>query len=318
MKETKIFSYREFDKLSYFITSYNSLNMNEAIIIDEVDLSFLQLNDVIMQYISPIYSSLKNLCYEIYNNEAHDFKNNENIVLKKIETMLFLCAIMISLKKTIGIANLNETEYDGTVKSILTELRLNGVGYELVVKYIQFIIQTNILINKLNNTSIYQCSNNNECLPIVSLLINFIKKYNFNIKTYLSNLLTIINNIEDNDIDGFSKKIKGLDIKPNPTVLDNVALLTEGLEHMKISKEMKEKIKPYISSNSRIKNGAVFGLKKTKEYNNYLKQNDIPDECSLGADGDGFFVYTHRARSKSYKIPTNIPLKDIKFINSTG
>jgi rubrerythrin len=40
--------------------------------------------------------------------------------------------------------------------------------------------------------------------------------------------------------------------------------------------------------------------------------------CSLGQDKDGYFVYTHRARSKSYEHPDSIPLKDINFIDSTG
>jgi len=38
----------------------------------------------------------------------------------------------------------------------------------------------------------------------------------------------------------------------------------------------------------------------------------------LGADKDGFFVSTHRARSKSYLEIDKIPQKDIKFIESTG
>lgn len=41
-------------------------------------------------------------------------------------------------------------------------------------------------------------------------------------------------------------------------------------------------------------------------------------EVSLGQDKDGYYVYTHRARSKSYKKPESIPDKDIKFISSTG
>ena len=40
--------------------------------------------------------------------------------------------------------------------------------------------------------------------------------------------------------------------------------------------------------------------------------------CDLGADKNGFFVFTHRARSKSYPEIEKIPQKDIKFIKSTG
>lgn len=39
---------------------------------------------------------------------------------------------------------------------------------------------------------------------------------------------------------------------------------------------------------------------------------------SLGKDDDGYYVFTHRARSKSRKTPQEIPQKDIDFIESTG
>ena len=41
-------------------------------------------------------------------------------------------------------------------------------------------------------------------------------------------------------------------------------------------------------------------------------------EVSLGKDDDGYYVYTHRASSKRYDSPEQIPDKDIKFITSTG
>lgn len=81
----------------------------------------------------------------------------------------------------------------------------------------------------------------------------------------------------------------------------------------KIPKEMKEKILPLITtkesgySQSRYKTGRVFNLKYP-----------ISTGCSLGADKNGFFVYTHRARSKSYPEIDKIPQKAIKFIKSTG
>lgn len=39
---------------------------------------------------------------------------------------------------------------------------------------------------------------------------------------------------------------------------------------------------------------------------------------SVGRDEDGFFVMTHRARSKSYESPGEIPDKELKWIRSTG
>lgn len=42
------------------------------------------------------------------------------------------------------------------------------------------------------------------------------------------------------------------------------------------------------------------------------------DGVGLAQDKSGFYVRTHRARSKSYKDPAKIPQKDIRFIRSTG
>jgi 8-oxo-dGTP pyrophosphatase MutT (NUDIX family) len=41
-------------------------------------------------------------------------------------------------------------------------------------------------------------------------------------------------------------------------------------------------------------------------------------ECSFSKDKDGYYCYTHRARSKSYKTIDNIPMKVFKFIESTS
>lgn len=42
------------------------------------------------------------------------------------------------------------------------------------------------------------------------------------------------------------------------------------------------------------------------------------DGSSLGKDNNGYYCYTHRARSKSYPSPAQIPLDRIKFIGSTA
>jgi hypothetical protein len=51
------------------------------------------------------------------------------------------------------------------------------------------------------------------------------------------------------------------------------------------------------------------------------KPDDLKEVLSgvtLGKDDDGYFVYTHRARSKSYPDPHGIPQKKIDFVESTG
>jgi 8-oxo-dGTP pyrophosphatase MutT (NUDIX family) len=42
------------------------------------------------------------------------------------------------------------------------------------------------------------------------------------------------------------------------------------------------------------------------------------DGVSLGRDDDGYYVYTHRARSNSYESPEAIPDSKVEFIRSTG
>lgn len=57
------------------------------------------------------------------------------------------------------------------------------------------------------------------------------------------------------------------------------------------------------------------GLTKPKEL---MDKTDKADGVSLGRDKKGYFVYTHRARSKSYESPEKIPVKDIEYIETTG
>ena len=41
-------------------------------------------------------------------------------------------------------------------------------------------------------------------------------------------------------------------------------------------------------------------------------------ECSFAKDEDGYFCYTHRARSKSYPSVDKIPKSRVEFVESTG
>jgi len=41
-------------------------------------------------------------------------------------------------------------------------------------------------------------------------------------------------------------------------------------------------------------------------------------ECSFAKDKDGYFCYTHRARSDSYPTIAKIPRSKVEFIGSTG
>lgn len=85
-----------------------------------------------------------------------------------------------------------------------------------------------------------------------------------------------------------------------------------------ISKDNKEIAKTLLNTYTTAKNKKITGLKLTSEFNKKLKDKDLPNGFDLGVDKDGWFIHTHRARSKSYNSPLDIPIKDIKFIDSTG
>lgn len=59
----------------------------------------------------------------------------------------------------------------------------------------------------------------------------------------------------------------------------------------------------------------AMGLPKPKEL---TAKTPKSKGVSFGMDKDGYFVYTHRARSKSYKTPALIPKSVIVWIESTG
>lgn len=78
---------------------------------------------------------------------------------------------------------------------------------------------------------------------------------------------------------------------------------------------MKVLIAKYLTSSSEYRNGAVYNLRQP---DGMSKISSKVSRVSFGANGDGFFVYTHRARCKSHKDPLKITKKEIDFIESTG
>lgn len=83
----------------------------------------------------------------------------------------------------------------------------------------------------------------------------------------------------------------------------------------KLSAKMKEDILKYVTSSSRYDNGRVFGLTKPSAMS---KISSKVSGCSMGADKDGFFVYTHRARCKSFPSLMKITKTCIDRTESTG
>ncbi len=94
--------------------------------------------------------------------------------------------------------------------------------------------------------------------------------------------------------------------------------LDSQIKHAHVSKEIKELMQKYKNTGSRLNKSRLFGIRKPSEFNKKIKDEKLPDGYSMGIDKNGFFIYTHRYRSKSYEDFMKIPKKDIEFVDSTG
>jgi uncharacterized protein YutD len=85
-----------------------------------------------------------------------------------------------------------------------------------------------------------------------------------------------------------------------------------------LNDEQKEIAQNHLKSYSSIIKGKIFELELPNDFKEKLNSKKLPNGFSMGIDKNGYFIQTHRARSKSYKHYLDIPEKDIKFIDSTG
>jgi hypothetical protein len=86
----------------------------------------------------------------------------------------------------------------------------------------------------------------------------------------------------------------------------------------KLPTELKDVASELTKKYSKANNGKVTGLELHPDLKDKIQDGDYPDGFDMGVDKDGYFIHTHRARSKSYGKPDDIPIRDIKFIDSTG
>jgi hypothetical protein len=86
----------------------------------------------------------------------------------------------------------------------------------------------------------------------------------------------------------------------------------------KVPKELKEIALTLLKTYTKAGKGKITGLNLHQGLVNKIEKGNYPNGFDMGIDKDGFFIHTHRARSKSYENPEDIPVKDIKFIDSTG
>lgn len=79
------------------------------------------------------------------------------------------------------------------------------------------------------------------------------------------------------------------------------------LRYARIGKDMKEAARPFVTSETQYRKGRLLYL-----------NTPIDAGVSIGADKNGFFAFTHRARSKSFESPDKIPQSVLKRVESTG
>jgi hypothetical protein len=85
-----------------------------------------------------------------------------------------------------------------------------------------------------------------------------------------------------------------------------------------ITKENKELAKSLSGSITKAGNSKIFGLELPDELVSRINTGGYPDGFSFGMDKYGYFIHTHRARSKSKDKISGITVKEMKFIDSTG
>ena len=71
----------------------------------------------------------------------------------------------------------------------------------------------------------------------------------------------------------------------------------------------------YISS---VGKGKVTELQLHPDLKKKIESEGLPSGFSMGVDKNGYYIHTHRARSKSRENPSGFTQQEIKFVDSTG
>lgn len=90
------------------------------------------------------------------------------------------------------------------------------------------------------------------------------------------------------------------------------------IKYARIPNELKEDSLNYLQSYTKCRKGRISGLSLHLDLKKKIKEKNLPYGFDMGIDKDGYYIHTHRGRSKSHKTPDKITVKEIKFIDSTG
>lgn len=136
---------------------------------------------------------------------------------------------------------------------------------------------------------------------VLEFIQNNHEQYNHDKKLQKDLLKKLQNNLDES---------KGFNNKPN---IETSIKYLHG-----IPKEYKEFALNHLNSYSKAKNGKISGLELPDDFKEKLEKENLPSGFDIGVDKNGYFIHTHRGRSKSKEDYLKIPIRDIKFVDSTG
>lgn len=123
--------------------------------------------------------------------------------------------------------------------------------------------------------------------------------------------------------DLFDKKDRGMMTEKEWEELDEANSSDTIKKKIKHVRGLSDECRSYAMENHSdwlhdVGSGKVSGLKVHPDLEKKIKEAGLPSGFSMGVDKDGYYIHTHRARSKSKATPTGFTNKEIKFVDSTG
>ena len=113
--------------------------------------------------------------------------------------------------------------------------------------------------------------------------------------------------------------MKYLKLFENFKLSSDDSTIEDKIKHLhKITKEYKDIALGLIQSYTEAKNGIITGLILHPNLEKKIKEGNYPSGFSMGIDENGFFIHTHRARSKSHSKPEDITVEEMKKTDATG
>lgn len=114
----------------------------------------------------------------------------------------------------------------------------------------------------------------------------------------------------------YIKTFEQINYKEEVSKLEDIHNKIKNLKKVPI--EYKEIAYNLIDSITKAGDGKITGLRLHPDLEKRIKEKNLPYGFSMGIDKDGFYIHTHRGRSKSKKSVNDITEDEIRKTDSTG